>query len=467
MKKFLKSIVLIFLVLPATFLFSACGKPTVVDIQKTNTTDSMVVYTIYYSNGTTSSITIENGKDGESIDVEALYQLGVTKGYYTDDLTGYQQFLTDLMNKNTTSVPTQAGVSKALQSAVSVYAKFPVSSYSYNTTEVSCGAGVIYKMDAEYSYIITNYHVLYNANSTNSSKLAQEVYIYQYGVDELITANNNDYVFGGDAVKCEYIGGSMNYDIGILKAKTADLTSHNINARAVDIATNYSISQTVYTIGNPEAEGISVTKGIVSVYSEEIETAIGNNTIQFRVLRMDSAINGGNSGGGVFNENGELIGIANAKLVYDNDQTPVEGMSYAIPFDNVTKVVENIMYYYNIQNQFSSVLKIQLGITYQVSNSKQVYDALTGEVAIEDEIELVEDPKVNTIAYSMGLKKGDIITAFTINDKTYKLKRAYYLGDLLLNVRTGDEIVVSYKRDGVSYVSGAHEVMSTELIEIK
>ena len=55
MKKFLKSLVLIFIILPATFFLTACGTPTVVNIEKTNTTDNMVIYTIYYSDGKTSS----------------------------------------------------------------------------------------------------------------------------------------------------------------------------------------------------------------------------------------------------------------------------------------------------------------------------------------------------------------------------------------------------------------------------
>ena len=470
MKKFFKSLALILLVLPAMFIFTACGTPTVIDIQKTNTTEAGTVYTIYYSNGTTSSITVQNGKDGQSIDVEALFQLGVTKGYYTDDLTGYQKFLTDLVNGSASEITAEAGVGKAMQSAVSVYAKFPVDSHSYPyyESEILCGAGVIYKMDNEYSYIITNYHVLYDGSSLNSTGYPEEVYIYQYGVDVSIQLVNKDYVIGGAAVKCSYIGGSMNFDIAVLRVNTADLIANNANTRAVDVATGYSVSETIYAIGNPEGDGISVTKGVISVESEtvEITAADGSTDINFRVLRMDTAINGGNSGGGVYNQNGELVGIANAKLVYASDKTPIEGMSYALPYDNVTKVADNIMHYYAEQNSFSHVLKLQLGITYKTQNSKQIYN-VNGSLSIVDEIAVTESPKVNTIAYEIGLKQGDIITHLTINDKIYVINRSFELGDLLLTVRSGDKIVITYTRNGESNLnSGAHTVTSTELKEI-
>ena len=470
MKKFLKSLVLVLIMLPAMFIFTACGTPTVIDIQKTNTTEAGTVYTVYYSNGTTSSITVQNGKDGQSIDVEALFRLGVTKGYYTDDLTGYQKFLTDLVKGGATEITAEAGVGKAMQSAVSVFAKFPIASrnYPYNSSEILCGAGVIYKMDSEYSYIITNYHVLYDSASLNSTGYPESVYIYQYGVDVSIQLVNNDYVIGGAAVKCDYIGGSMNYDIAVLRAKTSNLVANNSNARAVDVATGYSVSETIYAIGNPEGKGISVTKGIVSVESEtvEITAADGSTDVNFRVLRMDTAINGGNSGGGVFNQNGELVGIANAKLVYASDKTPIEGMAYALPFDNATKVADNLMYYYAEQNSFSHVLKLQLGVTYKTQNSKQVYN-VNGSLTIVDEISVTESPKINSIAYSIGLKKGDIITHLTINDKIYVINRSFELGDLLLNVRTGDKIVITYTRGGESGLnSGSHTVTSTELKEV-
>ena len=131
MKKFFKCLSLIFLIIPACFMFSACNSVTIVDIKKTNTTESSTIYTVYYSDGTTSSMTVENGKDGESLNVEELFNLGVSMGNYTNDLEGYQKFLSDLVGKGSSTQTTNKGVNLALQSVVTIYSKFPVNSHVF------------------------------------------------------------------------------------------------------------------------------------------------------------------------------------------------------------------------------------------------------------------------------------------------------------------------------------------------
>ncbi len=474
MKKFFKSLLLILLLVPLTLMFTACSSKQIVDIKKTSSSNGVDIYTIYYSDGTLSSMTIENGKDADPIDIEAVYQLGVTKGYYTDDLEGYLKFLTDLMNKEQNTTSSLVGVNKAMQSAVSVYAKFPINAdnYPYRKSTVICGAGVIYKMEQEYSYIVTNYHVLYCSSTSSESKLATEAYVYQYGSDvEISLDSNKDYQISGNPTLCEYIGGSMQYDIGVLRVKTADLIAKNATATAVKIASGYKVGEKATAIGNPEGEGISVSSGVVSVESETVTiTGVDNVTdVNFRVLRIDTAINGGNSGGGLFNENGELIGIVNAKLVYSSsDNTPIDGMCYALPIDNITKVADNIIYYYNIKNEFTPVYRLYLGINYQTKNSKQVYNPLTGEMHIEDQLVVAKAPDINSLAYSFGIQKDDVITELRINDKTYKLTRSFYMSDLLLTVRTDDTISLSYTRDGLDGTqhTGDYKVLSSDLSSV-
>lgn len=474
MKKFFKSLLLILLLVPLTLMFTACSSKQIVDIKKTSSSNGVDIYTIYYSDGTLSSMTIENGKDADPIDIEAVYQLGVTKGYYTDDLEGYLKFLTDLMNKEQNTTSSLVSVNKAMQSAVSVYAKFPINAdnYPYRKSTVICGAGVIYKMEQEYSYIVTNYHVLYCSSTSSESKLATEAYVYQYGSDvEISLDSNKDYQISGNPTLCEYIGGSMQYDIGVLRVKTADLIAKNATATAITTASGYKVGEKATAIGNPEGEGISVSSGVVSVESETVTiTGVDNVTdVNFRVLRIDTAINGGNSGGGLFNENGELIGIVNAKLVYSSsDNTPIDGMCYALPIDNITKVADNIIYYYNIKNEFTPVYRLYLGINYQTKNSKQVYNPLTGEMHIEDQLVVAKAPDINSLAYSFGIQKDDVITELRINDKTYKLTRSFYMSDLLLTVRTDDTISLSYTRDRLDGTqhTGDYKVLSSDLSSV-
>lgn len=83
-----------------------------------------------------------------------------------------------------------------------------------------------------------------------------------------------------------------------------------------------TVGDSVIAIGNPNAGGIAVTQGILSMESEYITMTAADNvsTVQIRVMRVDAAINGGNSGGGLFNDSGELIGIVNAKVVSEKSK---------------------------------------------------------------------------------------------------------------------------------------------------
>lgn len=469
-KNFLRSMVLVVLILPLAFIFSACASVSVVNIEKTNSTDLVDIYTVYYSNGKTSSISVTHGEDGEDFDAEQLFEYGVQKGYYTDDLDGYKQFLTDLSQKST-SQTVNAKIGKALQSTVSIYTQFPVI-YS-SEVDTFCGGGVIYKMENEYSYILTNYHVVYYSSSATEDKLPSKIYLYQYGANMTISGDEENLVFGGDFVEAVYVGGSSIYDLAVLKAKTSDLLKVNSSAQPVEIAESYTVGQTVYAIGNPEGEGMSVSKGIISVESEEISMNSltgGNQKQSFRVMRLDVAINGGNSGGGLFNENGQLVGIVNAKMTLSSSGSVIDGISYAIPFENLTKVVQNILHY--SQNGLNSVYKITLGIQTQIYSSKQVYNPASGEIKIEEQIMLASTPKYGSIAYSFGttederLKEGDIITHITINDVSYKLTRSYQLREYLLTVYEGDKISLTFMREGVEKHTGSHTVLLTELNEI-
>ena len=96
------------------------------------------------------------------------------------------------------------------------------------------------------------------------------------------------------------------------------------------------VGSSAIAIGNAQGLGISSTSGVVSVDSEYITmtAADGKTAVAFRVMRVDTAINSGNSGGGMYDDNGNLIGIVNAKIVYDG----VENIGYAIPSNGAVSV---------------------------------------------------------------------------------------------------------------------------------
>ena len=178
--------------------------------------------------------------------------------------------------------------------------------------------------------------------------------------------------------------------------------------------------------------------------------------VTFRVMRIDSAINGGNSGGGVFNDKGELIGIVNSKLVMTADGSAADNIAYALPYDNVTKVAENIIDQYETSTNKSSnsssyinVSKLYLGIAISAENTKTSYDYQTDEITISENAVIVNVSE-NSLAQKKGMLEGDIITSIVINDSEYEISRYYQVSELLLTVRVGDSVLINVARDNLN-----------------
>ena len=469
MKKFKNFILVLISIIPCVLLFSGClfinsstgSQAYVTKIEATSTVGTATTYTVYYSNGTTSLFTVENGKDGadgQDLTLESI------KKYCQDNNIDFETFLKEFLTvDNSQSI--QQATATAIQSAVSVWCEFPIRDYYTKDTSVSCGAGVIYQMNDSFAYIITNYHVVYYTKSQTSNKIANKIHIFQYGTSEYAyeTGKNDangypEVAYGEGAVEAEFIGGALNYDIAVLKVATADLLKYNAHATAVTIAKNYTLAETAIAIGNPETEGISVTSGIISVESEEIEMTGADDTTrcEFRVMRIDAAVNGGNSGGGLFNINGELIGIVNAKVV----DSQIDNIAYALPYDNVTKVADNLIYYYEQTNQPSQVKKLLLGIEVYAENMRAIYNPVTNVTSLKEDIVVhsVSNTSSNAhgvgIGHLMGLQEGDIIKSITINGEEHSLTRMFQLGDWLLAVRPGDKVIITVERNNLEQKLG-------------
>ena len=156
---------------------------------------------------------------------------------------------------------------------------------------------------------------MYDSNSNTDNHISDKIYIYLYGLES-----------EAYAIPATYVGGSANYDIAVLRVDKNDILLDAIEtgaAMAVTVANSDELTpgMTTIAIGNPSSSdadlgGISVTKGIVSVDSEYITMSAIDTSgeVQFRVIRIDAPVNSGNSGGGLFNDKGELIGIVNAKI---------------------------------------------------------------------------------------------------------------------------------------------------------
>lgn len=339
-----------------------------------------------------------------------------------------------------------------LQSSVSIYCTFettyggtsPWDPMPTTQTYYTAGSGVIYRLEDDGSaFIVTNHHVVYDSDSDTENRVSDKIYVYLYGMED-----------EAYAIPATYVGGSANYDIAVLRVDQSEILKNAAEmgaAAAVTIADSDEVvpGMTAIAIGNPSASdtdlgGISVTRGIVSVDSEYITMTASNDSskVTFRVIRTDAPVNSGNSGGGLFNDEGELIGIVNAKI----SGSSVESIGYAIP-SNVARAIADNIIDYCYGKDCESVMRGILGITIEVSACSAEYDIETGLLIRCEEIRVCE-----VTPGSLGediFKEGDIVKSVTIGDRTVTVTRQHHLTDAMLDVRAGDTVSIVIVRDGV------------------
>jgi len=458
MKNFKKLLLTLILILPFAFLLSACSlEPSIVDIEKKYSINNTSTYVITYSNGKQKSFTIENGKDGK--DGKSLTIEEIKKYCEENDIT-IEQFFETYLDIDVNINPVKSATNKAIQSAISIFTE--------DSSSVYAGSGVIYKMDSDYTYIITNYHVTHNGTGLQG-ELATKIMAYQYGERELVGKDENqNFIYDDSAIECEYVGGSDRYDIAVVRASTTKIKENNPNAQPIEVADNYELAETVIAIGNPSGDGLSVTEGIISVVSEKIQMNYDNSTDfkSIRVMRIDAAVNGGNSGGGLYNIVGELVGIINAKIISSN----IENIAYAIPIGNAINVAESIIYNFKTYNSHYPT-QAKFKITYTETNFRSFYDEETDTITLYNDIVIYEDPTQNGLGDRIGLKKDDIIKSATIKrgstQTTYTFNRSYELTDLCLVLRENDTICFNIVRNGQNITTGNLEttvILASDLV---
>ena len=430
-KSFIKYLVLI-LIVPCIMLCSACS-----------ISFGRSAYDIAVDNGFvgTEAEWLESlkGTDGTNLTIDDLYQKAVAEGFEGTMLEFINQKLAFSVASSDELI-----ASKAILSAVKVVCAFQKTTTTYDifgnantkkTNYTSNGAGVIYQLSAtkNRALIVTNYHVVYDKESDVSGHISDNINVYIYGSEKL-------------AIEASYVGGSMNNDIAVLLVENnGTLMASDCVAATIANSDEIVAGEKAIAIGNPEAKGISVTSGIVSVDTEEISLtgADGATKVNFRVMRVDTAINEGNSGGGLFNKNGDLIGIVNAKTMKDNEGNVVENMGYAIPSNVAIRVANSI--YDNCYGSSNTGFKsAKLGFTI-ASSSKAVYDEQTKLTKIVEDVS-VSATNTNSPARKMGLTAGDKVSKIKIvsgSDVTeITITRLFQVADALLLVRVGDVVTI-------------------------
>lgn len=198
------------------------------------------------------------------------------------------------------------------------------------------GSGVIFSHDKESSYIFTNHHVV-DGFSAISVRLAD-----------------------GRELDATLVGSDWMTDIAVLSVKETDLPLALLGDSSTLIP-----GQAVVAIGNPLGTlGGSITSGIIS---SPLERKVEIGGIQMNLIQSSTPVSPGNSGGGLFNMYGELVGIVNAKYASEN----VEGISFSIPMKSAVEASEQL-----IEKGYVSG-RATIGLTF----TRTLYKQLNGESA--------------------------------------------------------------------------------------
>lgn len=273
----------------------------------------------------------------------------------------------------------------------------------------SMGSGVIISTDG---YIITNNHVI-SGGVTDC-----EITVKDTASDGTVTETK---------YKAELIGTDERTDLAILK-----IDAKNLTAAKLGDSDKLSLGDDIVIIGNPVLVGngvttldTSVSKGVVSGLNRELSaTGKGLTSIQ-----TDAAVNGGNSGGAMFNGYGEVVGIVNFKIV----TTDSENLGFGITINEAKQVVEDL-----IARGYVSG-RPMLGIVYQnVTESVAAYSGMTAGLYV------TEIKKDYPVAKS-GLVAGDTIVE--IDGKSVLTND---ISTILADKKPGDTIsLVVVRNDGI------------------
>ena len=307
----------------------------------------------------------------------------------------YQGVEVPSTNGSTVGVSYSGVVQQVEDSVVAITTESVATNYFFRQyVTQGAGSGVVLTADG---YIVTNYHVI---------KGAQQI---------TVTAND------GSTYAATLVGTDEDNDIAVLKVDAKDLTPAILGD-----SDTLKVGDAVLAIGNPLGTlSGTVTDGIVSALERQV-TIDGNN---MTLLQTSAAVNPGNSGGGLFNASGELIGIVNAKSSYSE----AEGIGFAIPINTAMDIAQQL-----IEN--GAVARPVLGVSIldiQDSSTAQQYGVSALGV-------YVADVTKGGGAEAAGVQRGDRIIAIddTAVSSTSTVKS--YLADK----QVGDTVTLQVERDG-------------------
>ena len=270
--------------------------------------------------------------------------------------------------------------------------------YGQSQVESGAGSGVIISSDG---YILTCAHVVSGASNIT------------------VSIGDKDY-------PATLVGEDTTSDIAVVKVDATGLTPATVGN-----SDNLKVGESVMAVGNPLGElGGTVTSGIVSALNRSVSIQGSSSVNTMSLIQMDASVSPGNSGGGLFNMNGELVGIVNAK----SSSSDAEGLGFAIPINDAIKVAQDLL-----ENGYVTG-RPYMGITYLA-----VTDAQTAaQLGVNAYGIYVVDVVSGGPADQAGLKAGDRIISIDNTEVAQKTD----LGTLMQEHSAGDTLSITIARDG-------------------
>lgn len=337
--------------------------------------------------------------------------------YSQEDLIEFESVITGIVDDTQNAV---VSVSNYQRQQMNPYGSFFGANQGIQSLEdlmgtevlAGTGSGVIYKIDGDTAYIVTNNHVI-EGNDSLSVTMAD-----------------------GTEVEAEVIGADLLSDLAVLEINSESVTD------AIEFADSDAtqVGSLAIAIGSPLGSefATSVTQGIVSGLNRTIPVDTdgdGTTDWEMTLMQTDAAINPGNSGGALVNSKGQLIGINSSKLA----SSQIEGMGFAIPSNDVQQIASQL-------EANGEVVRPVLGTT-TVNLNQLPLDVRVNELGLPEEQTdgaIIIEIQNGSSAFNADLQELDVIVA--VNGEP--IGTGQELRQKLYQYQVGESITITIYRDG-------------------
>ena len=290
-----------------------------------------------------------------------------------------------------------------VKSVVMIYNRVTTSGsfYSQGGTSVSTGSGFFLSTDG---YVVTNHHVIEGGGSLS-----------------IVTNDGTEY-------PATLVGSDSTNDVAVLKVE-----GQNFPAVSLGSSDALVVGDQVVAIGNPLGELTATqTVGYVSAKGRDVNTS----GFAINMIQTDAAINSGNSGGPLFNMNGEVVGITTAKYSGNSSSgATIEGIGFAIPIDDVKDMLDDFSNYGYVRSAY-----LGISVSDMDPAAAEYYNMPMGAY--------VQEVVKGNCAHTAGMQPKDIIVAVG----EYEVTGVNSLSRALRKFQAGDATTVTVYRSGKEIV---------------